>query len=206
MTTPDPDQARLEAAVPSRAAALVNAAADPAPVLLGGLFAVTAHVTPAARAAGWTALAAAFCIAIPYAVLLLLVRRGRVADRHIVVRGERLLPFAVALASTLTGLGVLVLAGAPRPLVALLGCGLLAFVGIIAISVRSKASVHTGVATAVGTALALEFGGWVLAFAVPAAAAVGWARVRAGRHTGWQVVTGAAVAAAAVAAGYPVLR
>ncbi|MEI2777973.1 MAG: hypothetical protein V9G19_18830 [Tetrasphaera sp.] len=206
MTLAHPDRDRLAAASPSRPAAAVNALADPALVLLGGLIAVTAHAVPLPAAIGWTLLAVTFCIALPYAALLLLVRRGRVGDRHIVAREERRLPFAIAFVSTLAGLGILVSTGAPRPLVAVVAAGLVAFAAVIVLSTRSKASVHTGVAAAVVTALAIEFGPWLLVPGTAVVAVVGWARTRAGRHTAGQVWLGAGVAAAAVLLVYPAVR
>ncbi len=157
------------------------------------------------RAALWTALAVAFCVAIPYSVLLVMVARGKVMDRQLVVREQRRTPLLSALVSVIVGLLVLSVAGAPRPVVALVVAMLAGLGAMTAISHWYKASFHTAVAGGVAVIAGLVLG-WVAL--VPLAVLLGliaWARLRAGRHTRGQVLLGLAVGAAAAAAIYPPL-
>ncbi|MEU7673609.1 hypothetical protein AB0C42_02200 [Micromonospora taraxaci] len=81
---------------------------------------------------GWALLAILFCSVVPYAVIWVGVRRGRLTDHHIGVREQRRRPLVYGLLSVLVGLAVLVvLAGAPRPLVAVFGPALIPSLAIV---------------------------------------------------------------------------
>src|SRR5690349_19771402 len=67
----------------------------------------------------WGLVATLFSAVIPYGIVWYGVRRGRLSDRHIGVREQRTKPLALGLASVLIGLALLLAAGAPRELVAL---------------------------------------------------------------------------------------
>ena len=140
----------------------------------------------------WTALAGLFAGLIPYAVVVLGVRRGDLSGRHIPDRGQRLVPMALAGVSLVVGIVLLVLLGAPRNLVALLLSQVAGVAVGLAVTARWKASIHTaGVAGAV-TVLVILFG-WTAAVAAPAVPLVAWSRVQLGAHSWSQVVAGAAL-------------
>ena len=192
-----PDLARLRAARRSRVADWVASAADPAILVLFVLAAVTLHSSPTVTSAlGWALLAAAFCVGLPYLVLVLLIGRGLVLDRHVVVREQRRWPLLAALLSVLVGLAVLGWLGAPRPVLALVAAMLSGLAAMTALSHWYKASFHAAVAGGVAVILALVFGRWTVLPALPVLAVISWARVRAGRHTPGQVAAGLLVGAA----------
>lgn len=154
---------------------------------------------------GWGLLAILFGAVIPYTMILLGVRRGRLSDRHIGVREQRTRPLALGLVSVLLGLALLVLFGAPRDLVALM---VASFVGGFAATVVNhfwKLSVHASVAAGTTVILTLVFGLPLLATAV-VVAAVCWSRVRLGDHTTAQVAAGAALGAVIAGVGFGLLR
>src|SRR5664280_731800 len=62
-------------------------------------------------AVAWALLAALFCVALPYLVLMVLIGTGHVLDRHVVVREQRRAPLAAALACVVVGLALVVLVG-----------------------------------------------------------------------------------------------
>ena len=191
-----PDLARLRAARRSQVADWVASAADPAFLVLFVLAAVTLHSSPSVTSALlWSLLAAAFCVGLPYMVLVLMIGRGLVLDRHVVVREERRWPLLAALLSVFVGLAVLVWLGAPRPLVALVVAMLSGLAAMTVLSHWYKASFHAAVAGGVAVILALVFGRWTLLPALPVLVVISWARVRAGRHTLGQVAIGVLVGA-----------
>lgn len=138
---------------------------------------------------GWGLLAVLFSAAIPFGVILLGVRRGRLTDRHIGVREQRRGPLLLGLASVLVGIGVLAVAGAPRQLVTLVIGMFLVLLLVTAINHRWKLSAHAAVAAASAALLVLLFGP-VLLLSVIVVAAVGWSRVRLGDHSAAQVTAG----------------
>ena len=83
--------------------------------------------------AAWGLAAALFVGVLPYAGVLLDVRRGKLASRHIPERVHRLAPIVLTAASVAVGVTLLVLLGAPRDLVALVGAMLagLAATGLV---------------------------------------------------------------------------
>ncbi|HRW17535.1 MAG TPA: hypothetical protein P5181_01700 [Dermatophilaceae bacterium] len=202
-----PDLDRLAAAAPAQAADLIARLLDPR-IVLGLTLAVTClrQATSPAAGLGWLGVTALSCIGVPWLMLVLLLHRGRVADAQVVQREQRRLPLVAALASIVVGLVALHLLDAPRPIVALVAAILASGLAITVISWWHKASIHTGVAVAAGAVLAQQVSGWVWMVGMPLAAAVGWARWRAGRHTGWQVVSGALVGLAVGGGVFGVLR
>lgn len=142
----------------------------------------------------WGLIAALFVGAVPYAFLVHGVRRGRWTDRHVSVREQRIVPLSFAAASAIVGIGVLVVGGAPRQLVALVLAGLVGLGVSLAITRHWKMSIHTGVASGAATILVLVFGPSMLA-TWPVVIAVAWSRVELRDHSLSQVVVGAVVGA-----------
>ncbi len=197
------DLERLRAASPSRAADLISEVFGPTVVVPLVLLAVSFASASPLAALGWALLTALFCVAIPLAVLTLLVRRGAVGDRHLVRRDQRGVPLLVAVCCYVVGTAALLGLGAPKPVCGLVVAMFAALVAATVISHWHKISVHAGVVANTGVVLAQVFGPTALVVMLPVLAAVSWARVRAGRHTVGQVVAGIVIAAAAAAIAFP---
>jgi hypothetical protein len=189
-----------------RLARLVTEVLAPAPVIAALLLAVAWHsaATPG-EALKWALLAAAFCSFLPMLYILRGVRRGRLTDHHVRLRRQRRGPLLVAVGSVLIGLTLLLVTGAPRDVVALVGAGAVGLLVAVTITLVWKISVHVAVASGAVVVLALVFGPALLALA-PLVALCAWARVAVRDHTPAQVVAGAAVGAAVAGVAFPLLR
>ena len=191
---------------PRRLARLVTEVLAPAPVVAALLLAVAWRSAPTpAEAVTWALLAAAFCSALPMLYILRGVRRGRLTDHHVRLRRQRRGPLLVAGASVLVGLALLLAAGAPRAVVALVGAGGVGLAVAVAITLVWKISVHAAVAAGAVVVLVLVFGPALLVLA-PLVALSAWARVQLEDHTPAQVAGGAAVGATVAGVVFSVLR
>ncbi|MFF5175411.1 phosphatase PAP2 family protein [Micromonospora sp. NPDC000089] len=139
---------------------------------------------------GWAALAILFCSVIPYGIIWLGVRRGRLTDHHIGVREQRRMPLVYGMLSVLGGLFLLVLAGAPRPLIAMVVVMFAVLLVVTAINQVWKLSAHAAVAAGSVSVLIIVFGPALIP-ALALVALVGWSRVRLGDHLTSQVIAGA---------------
>jgi len=137
-------------------------------------------------------LAVAFCSAIPYAMVWLGVRRGRLTDHHIGQREQRRTPLLLGLTSVAIGLTLLAVTGAPRQLIAMVAAGFIVGVGVTIANQFWKLSAHAAVSAGSVSVLVMVFGPVLLAGAT-IVALVGWSRVALGDHTTGQVLAGAAV-------------
>lgn len=200
-----PDLTRLHAAAPSRAADAVAHVLDPILLVLVTLLVVAVRTSTDALAGfGWAAVALVFCAVLPELALRLFMRARGLTDRHLVVREHRHAPVLASVVSTLVGVLVLWAAGAPAATTAFV-LTVLAGVAAMALLTRWwKASFHTAVATSMTVVLVTLFGPAALAVGVPVVVVVGWARVRAGRHSAAQVLVGGVVGALS-AAVFPLL-
>lgn len=174
-----------------RLAALLTAVFAPAHLVIVLLLVVGAASDPsAARGLGWGVLAALLVGVAPYGWVLLSVRQGRLASRHIPDRRQRLVPLAIAAGFAVAGAGLLAVLGAPRQVVALVVAMLVGLGVTGTITTRWKISIHAAVAAGTVTILAIVFGPALLATAavVPA---TGWSRVTLRDHTPTQVIVGA---------------
>lgn len=206
MSHSNPDLERLSAVSPSRWADVISTATEPAGLLVVVLVVVATKSSPSlSLAMKWSLLAALFTVAIPYSVLLVFVGRGLVMDRHVVIREQRHKPLAAATASVIAGVAVLARMGAPPALSALVVSMLAGITSMGMVTRWYKASFHVAVAAGVATILALVLGPRLLLFAVPLVGLLAWARVRAGRHTVPQVLTGLTVGALVAGVVYPPL-
>ncbi|WP_341721084.1 phosphatase PAP2 family protein [Micromonospora sp. FIMYZ51] len=152
---------------------------------------VAVHSTAPALAVGlgWGALAVLFCSVIPYGIIWWGVRRGQLTDHHIGVRAQRRRPLLHGLVSVLVGLALLVLLGAPRPLVALVVAMFAIVAAIGAVNQVWKLSAHAAICAASVAALGYLFGP-ALTPLLALIGLVGWSRVRLGAHTVGQVIAG----------------
>lgn len=201
-----PDLARLEAALPSAASRVIAVAADPALVVLGTFAASGLLSEEPRRSLRWSAVALLLATGLPYAVVALLVRAGRLHDMHVVVREQRAVPLAIAAAGSSLALGSLHRGGAPREVTVLTTSLLsgLALMGVV--STRHKISFHVATAAWSSAVLATRAGVPTVAVTLPASLVVAWSRHRGGRHSLGQVCTGGMIGALLGAATAKVLR
>ena len=160
-----------------------------------------------AGALGWGLLIAVFAAGVPFAFILRGVRRGSYDNHHVGDWRRRPLILLVAGASVLVLLGLMLLGGAPRDLMALVVAMLAGLVLTLGVTVlaRWKVSLHAAVAAGTATTLVLVFGAWLFA-SWAAVALVAWARVRMRDHTVAQVLVGVALGALAAGTVFPALR
>jgi membrane-associated phospholipid phosphatase len=189
-----------------RVARLVGEVLSPPPILavLALVVAWDSSPTPA-MAVVWGGIAAVSASVLPYALILRGVRRGRLTDRNISLRQQRIRFAAVAIASILTGLTVLAAFDAPAEMVALqasiavgVACGWV-------ITLWWKISVHAAIAAGAATVLLLVFG-LALLVVWPLVALIAWSRVQVGDHTPAQVLAGIALGIVVNATIFPLLR
>ena len=189
-----------------RVARLVGELLSPPPILVVLALVVAWDSSPTlAMAVLWGGIAALSASVLPYALILRGVRQGRLTDKNISLRQQRVRFAAVAIASILTGLAVLAAFDAPAELVALqasiavgVACGWV-------ITLWWKISVHAAIAAGAATVLTLVFGTALLA-AWPLVALIGWSRVQVGDHTPAQVLAGVALGVVVNATIFPLLR
>jgi len=187
-----------------RAAKLITDVLSPAALVSVLLLVIPAHAAGLWPGLGWGLLAIAFVSAAPLTYVIVRVRRRTLTDVHIGVREHRRIPFVVGLVTVLAGLVVLVVAGAPRDLIAFVGTVLTLTAVTIAVTGFWKISVHAMVAMMTAGILAALYGP-ALWLVLPVVAVIGWARVRLTDHTTAQVLAGAVVGLA-MAGVFAVLR
>jgi membrane-associated phospholipid phosphatase len=189
-----------------RVARLVGELLSPPPILavLALVVAWDSSPTPA-MAILWGGIAAVSASLLPYALILRGVRRGRLSDKNISLREQRIRFAAMAITSILLGLVLLAAFDAPAEMVALqasiavgVACGWV-------ITLWWKISVHAAIAAGAATVLLLVFGPALLAV-WPLVAVVAWSRVQVGDHTAAQVLAGVALGVVVNATIFPLLR
>jgi membrane-associated phospholipid phosphatase len=189
-----------------RVARLVGELLSPPPILVAVALAVAWVSSPTrAMAVVWGAIAALFASVLPYALILRGVRRGRLSDRNISLRKQRIRFGGVAIASILFGLAVLAALDAPAEMVALLASIAVGVAGGWVVTLWWKISVHAAIAAGAATVLTLVFGPALLAV-WPLVALIAWSRVQVGDHTPAQVLAGVALGIVVNATVFPLLR
>jgi membrane-associated phospholipid phosphatase len=173
-----------------RVARLVGELLSPPAVIVALALLVAWDSSPSpGMAVVWGGIAAVFASVLPYAVILRGVRRGRLSDRNIGVREERIRIGVLAIASILVGLAVLAAFDAPAEMLALLASIAVGVAGGWVITLWRKISVHAAIAAGAATVLMLVFGTAMLAV-WPIVGLIAWSRVQVGDHTPGQVVAG----------------
>ncbi|MBO0840225.1 MAG: hypothetical protein J2O49_05345 [Sciscionella sp.] len=152
-----------------------------------------------AATVGYWLVVAVFSGALPMALLVVGARRGRWDGHHVRNRDGRLVPMLACLVSTAAGLAILVLAEAPRALLAMNLAMIVVLAVCIVITGWWKISLHTTVFSSAVAMLAVMYGPVAL-LGVAVLAAVGWSRVALADHTVSQVIAGALVGPLAGAA------
>ena len=189
-----------------RVARLVGELLSPPPILVAVALAVAWVSSPTrAMAVVWGTIAALFASVLPYALILRGVRRGRLSDRNISLRKQRIRLGGVAIASILFGLAVLAALDAPAEMVALLASIAVGVAGGWVVTLWWKISVHAAIAAGAATVLTLVFGPALLAV-WPLVALIAWSRVQVGDHTPAQVLAGVALGIVVNATVFPLLR
>jgi membrane-associated phospholipid phosphatase len=189
-----------------RLARLVGEVLSPPAVLVVLALVVAWHSSPSpATAILWGAAAAGFTSLLPYAVILRRVRHGRLSDKYVSVREERVRFGVIGIASVLVGLALLAVLDAPAEMVALLASMAVGVACGWVVTLWWKISVHAAIAAGAATVLTLVFGPALLV-AWPLVALVAWSRVQVGDHTTAQVVAGVALGVAVNATVFALLR
>ncbi|UQU65664.1 phosphoesterase PA-phosphatase [Couchioplanes caeruleus] len=189
-----------------RAARIASEVFAPAVLVAALMLVVGWHAGDAPGVSRWWGLPGAlFAAGIPLAYVLRGVRQGRLTSHHIPEREHRLVPLLFGIASVAAGLVALIVLGAPRDVVALLGAGGAGLVVFTAVTHWWKMSIHAGVAAGTAATLTAVYGPAAL-LSVPFVLLACWARVRLSAHTIAQVVAGAAVGAAIAGTVFPALR
>jgi membrane-associated phospholipid phosphatase len=189
-----------------RVARLVGELLSPPPILvvLALVVAWASSPTPA-MAVLWGGIAALFASVLPYALILRGVRRGRLTDKNISLREQRIRFGVVAIASILLGLALLAAFNAPAEMVALLASIAVGVACGWVITLWWKISVHAAIAAGAATVLTLVFGTALLA-AWALVALIAWSRVQVGDHTLAQVLAGVALGVIVNATVFTLLR
>lgn len=188
----DPDVARLQAAPPSPLAVKVSRVLDPVHVVAALLVLITWRSrTSWAEFGAVLALVLTGAVAVPKLILAVALHRGHVSDRQVVRRRERPALAAATLGSVALTVGGLVMMQAPRAVFALLVAMAAGLLLVLVATLLTKASLHAAV-LAGSIPVLWTWSPWVAAVAgaLPLAAVM-WARVREGRHSGAQVAVGA---------------
>jgi membrane-associated phospholipid phosphatase len=189
-----------------RVARLVGELLSPPPILVGLALIVAWDSSPTpAMAVVWGAIAAVFASVLPYALILRGVRRGRLSDKNISLREQRIRFGVVGITSILLGLAVLAAFDAPAEMVALLASIAVGVACGWVITLWWKISVHAAIAAGAATVLTLVFGTallvvWLLV------ALIAWSRVQVGDHTPAQVLAGVALGIVVNATAFPLLQ
>lgn len=175
-----------------KAARILSDVLAPANLVVALLLLIGGHSTGSAAGLGWGLLAALFCGVVPIGIIALGVRRGALTDQHIRVRRQRIVPMALSLVSVLAGVTLLRVLGAPADVFALVVAMLVGLVSSLSVTIGWQISLHLSVAGGTVMILFLVLGPVALA-AVPAVAAMAWARLVLRAHTPAQLLAGTAL-------------
>jgi membrane-associated phospholipid phosphatase len=178
--------------LPVRVARVVTEVLSPAVIVVALPLAVAWQGTGYQRwpTIGWGLLVALFYSVVPMAIMVWGARRGRWDGHWVRERERRLVPFLLCLVSTVAGLVIMLVGGAPQAVIALAWSMIATLIACLAITRWWKVSVHATVAGGAVATIALLYGPWYLLL-VPAVLLVCWSRVVVRDHTVAQVVIGA---------------
>ncbi len=178
----------------------------PAPTVAALLVVVAWHTAATtADAVRWGLVSVLFASLIPFAYIIRGVRRRRFTDHHVSVREQRPIVLLFGIASVLAGIAVLIILGAPRDLVALVGAMAVGLMSSMLVTLFWKISVHAAVTTGAVVVLVLVFGPLLLTLML-LVALVAWARVAIGDHTPAQALAGVVLGGAVAGTAFPLLR
>ncbi|MCD4669121.1 MAG: hypothetical protein K8S14_01605, partial [Actinomycetia bacterium] len=144
-------------------------------------------------ALSWALLCILFGMMIPFLYVFFLYRKNKIYDIHIPEKNNRMKPLLFTLLSYITGLIVLYLLDAPPFLKVIFILTIISASIYTVITYYWKISMHASYITFIVITFNILLGPWMLLL-LPLIPIVGWARVRAKRHTKPQVLTGAGLA------------
>jgi len=144
-------------------------------------------------ALSWALLCILFGMIIPFMYIFLLYRKNKIYDIHIPEKNKRIKPLLFTLLSYITGLIVLYLLDAPLFLKVIFILTIISASVYTLITYYWKISMHASYITFVVITFNILMGPWMLLL-LPLIPIVGWARIKAKRHTKPQVLTGAGLA------------
>jgi membrane-associated phospholipid phosphatase len=189
-----------------RVARLVGELLSPPPILVVLALVVAWDSSPTpAMAILWGGIAALFASVLPYALILRGVRQGRLSDKNLSLREQRIRFGVVAIASVLLGLVLLAAFDAPAEMVALVASVAVGVACGWVITLWWKISVHAAIAAGAATVLLVVFGPALLAV-WPLVAVIAWSRVQIGDHTAAQVLAGVTLGVVVNATVFTLLR
>jgi hypothetical protein len=165
-------------------------------LVLGILLSAWTVATPATW--GWAAVCCVLIGVAPAGYIVWLVSRGEVTDLHLHVREQRMRPYLVAQATSLTAWLVLLFGDAPPLLTALMAAICVQNALLWAVTLRWQISAHSAAAAGLAV-LALGLLGSAAAPVAIGVPLIAWARIRLRRHTLAQTIAGAALGAAVLA-------
>jgi membrane-associated phospholipid phosphatase len=169
----------------------------PANLVIALLLLIGWHSTSSFSGVGWGLFAAFFCGIVPMGIIHFGVRRGKLTDKHIRVRRQRIAPLTATLASVVTGIVLLNVLDAPREVFALVIAMLVGLASALTVTVWWQISVHNAVAGGAVMILVLVFGQALVLPAVLFVVAMGWSRRVLKAHTLAQLVCGTALGSTA---------
>lgn len=175
-----------------KAAKLVTDVLAPANLVMALLLAVGWQTTHSLAGVGWGLLGALFCGVVPVLIIQLGVRRGRLTDKHVRIRKQRIVPLSASLVSVVAGLVILHVLDAPSDVSALVVAMLVGLASTLAVTVAWQISAHNAVAGGTVMILLLVFGTPLLP-AIIIVFVVGWSRRILKAHTLAQLICGTAL-------------
>ena len=179
-----------------RAARWVSRIASPPLLAISGTFLTAAQITSwqsSGNSAWWWALfMVTLTVLMPCSYVLYQVKRGKVTDFDVYLRGQRFWPYVISLVCAAISWLVVAVAHAPRLLIVLSGAAVGQGLIMFLINQRWKISVHAAGSASMAVIIWQIFGaaGSPALLIIPL---VGWSRVRLGKHSPLQVIVGAAL-------------
>ena len=178
---------------PGKASKFARAISNIINPVVSGLFVAgsTAYETIAdpALALKWFVIMMFLTVIPPLSYIIYLVRIGYLVDIFMPDRRRRIKPIGVIVAWIIISDILLLLFGAPLPIILILIVTMALIGSLLAITFLWKISFHTAILTTAVTVTALQ-GAWHVWPTVLLIPLVGWSRVQLRRHTTGQVIVG----------------
>ena len=152
-------------------------------------------------ALNWAMLCLLFGMILPFIYVFFLYRKNKILDMHMPDRNNRMKPMIFTLISYITGFTVLYLLKAPFFLRTIFVLSIISTSIFTVITLYWKISLHASWITFIVITFNVLLGPWMLLL-MPLIPIIGWARVRAKRHTTPQVVMGAGISSIICFLGY----
>lgn len=152
-------------------------------------------------ALNWAMLCLLFGMILPFIYVFFLYRKNKILDIHMPDRNNRMKPMIFTLISYITGFTVFYLLKAPFFLKTIFVLSIISTSILTIITHYWKISLHASWITFIVITFNVLLGPWMLLL-MPLIPIIGWARVRAKRHTTPQVVLGAGISSIICFLGY----